>query len=84
MPLNLPVPEGGTAGHLVKIASGGHALDDGPFTLVATGATGDVTVAKYTTAATDKPSAATPYWLKIGEDSDGAPLFVACYKGTAS
>ena len=77
--LNLPVPEGGNAGYFVKISDDGHALEDGPFTTVATGATGAATVPSYTTGSTTLPTTGTGAWLAIGLDDSGNQLFVAVW-----
>lgn len=82
MAFRKPVVEGGVAGRLVKIAAGGHELDDGPFTLAANGGSGAVTASEIGTGA-DQPDGQTPYWLNIGQDSSGNELFVEVYKNTS-
>ena len=77
--LNVPVPEGGTAGYFVKISDDGHGLEDGPFTTVATGSTGAVTIPSYTTGSTTVPTTGTGAWLKIGLDDSGNQLFVPVF-----
>lgn len=77
--LNYPVPEGGNAGFIVKVSADGHELIDGPFTTVATGATGAVTIPSYTTGSTTLPTTGTGAWLKIGLDTDGNQLFVPVF-----
>jgi len=78
--LNLPVPEGGREGNIALIENDGHNVGDGPITLAANGATGALTVGQYGTLAT-QPTGATPYWMKIGKDSNGYNLFILVYKG---
>ena len=80
MSLNQPVPEGGRAGNIVVLENGGHNIGDGAITVAANPSTGAVTAGQYGTAA-DVPTANTPFWMKIGKDSDGYNLFMLVYKG---
>ena len=78
--LNLPVPEGGREGNLVLVENDGHNVGDAAITLAANPSTGAVTAGQYGTDA-DEPTGNTPYWMRIGKDSDGYNLFVLVYKG---
>lgn len=77
--LNQPVPEGGNALSYVRVSSDGHELEDGPITLVATGATGAAVIPNYTTGSTTLPTSATGAWLYIGLDSSGNKIFVPAF-----
>lgn len=84
MAFRMPVEEGGTAGRLVKIASGGHELDDGPFTLADNGTTAtEVHAAQKGDGAAGQPDNITPFWLNIGQDSSGNELFFKVFRNVA-
>ena len=80
MSLTYPVPEGGREGNLLLVQDDGHSIGDGVITLAANGGTGAVTASQYGTLAT-QPTGNTPYWMKIGKDSDGYNLFIEVFKG---
>lgn len=73
--LHQPVPTGGTAGYLVKLETGGEALCDGPFTVVATGTGSAATLALV--GGTGRPVTTTQNgWVAIGKDASGNVLFI--------
>ena len=80
MALRTPIEDGARVGHLLRVdETDKELMNDGPFTTVATGSTGAVTIPSYTTGSTTVPTTADGKWLFIGLDADGNQLFVPVF-----
>jgi len=80
MALRTPIENGARVGHFLRVdETDPELMNDGPFTTVATGATGAVTIPSYTTGSTTLPTTGTGAWLFIGLDDSGNQLFVPVF-----